>query len=182
MHSVYRNGFSLLEVLIAVFILCVGLLGVLALQLSTLHTAQDAHFETIALHLATEIAEQMRTATDSAEAMRQWQQLDYDSAAAQPDSRPILCYGDGRSCSPGQLAAFEIEQWKSRTRMQLPAGRLRICRDQTPWQADDKRPSWACSNHGNAPVWIKLGWQARHTDAPASSAPKLLLPVGALLD
>ena len=52
------GGFTLLEVLISLFVLALGVLGVLALLLSSMRVAQQVDAESVALHLAIDIADQ----------------------------------------------------------------------------------------------------------------------------
>jgi type IV pilus assembly protein PilV len=56
-----QKGASLLEVLIALFILGVGLLGVLAMQAESLKLNQQSYGSTQALFLANDAVERMRT-------------------------------------------------------------------------------------------------------------------------
>src|SRR5690606_15894095 len=55
-----ENGFSLIEVLVAVFVLAVGVIGAAGMQLAALRTTQQSSFQTRALHLAAEMADYMR--------------------------------------------------------------------------------------------------------------------------
>ena len=50
-----EHGFSLIEVLISVFVLAVGVIGAAGMQLTALRTTQQSVFQTKALHLATEM-------------------------------------------------------------------------------------------------------------------------------
>lgn len=175
----YRNeGFSLLEVLLSVLVLSVGLLGVLALQLMTLRAAQQAHVETAALHLATDIAERLRGATPSREAMRIFERFDFSVSAVPTASDSSACFGIHASCTPVELAHFDMAQWMARIEAQLPGGHVRTCRDRHPWQTATKQASWECSGEADAPMWIKIGWQDRTSGAHTETAPRLMLPAG----
>ena len=55
-----QAGVSLLEVLIAVLVLSVGLLGIAGLQTANLRNTQSAHQRTIAVLLATSMGERIR--------------------------------------------------------------------------------------------------------------------------
>lgn len=55
-----QRGISLLEVLVALFVLAVGLLGVIALQAETIKLNQQAYGSTQAIFMANDAAEQMR--------------------------------------------------------------------------------------------------------------------------
>ncbi len=57
----YAQGFTLIEVLIAVFVLSVGMLGVAALQVTSKRTNFDAVQRTTATLLAQELLERIRT-------------------------------------------------------------------------------------------------------------------------
>jgi type IV pilus assembly protein PilV len=59
-HGFFQRGSSLLEVIAALFILGVGLLGVLALQVESIKYNQQAYASTQALFVANDIVEQMR--------------------------------------------------------------------------------------------------------------------------
>jgi len=53
-------GFSLIEILISLLILSIGLLGLGGLQLSSLKSANNAHFRTVASLAATDLVDRMR--------------------------------------------------------------------------------------------------------------------------
>jgi type IV pilus assembly protein PilV len=55
-----NNGFSLLEVLISVFILAVGLLGLASLQMNSLKNNHSAQYRTSATVLAYDLIDRMR--------------------------------------------------------------------------------------------------------------------------
>lgn len=56
----YSHGYSLLELLIAIFILAIGLLGMAAMQAVSLKSNQEAQFRTAALSIAEDLASRMR--------------------------------------------------------------------------------------------------------------------------
>lgn len=58
-------GASMIEVLVALFVLAIGLLGVIALQTESLKLNNQAYSATQALFLANEMAERIRVDTDS---------------------------------------------------------------------------------------------------------------------
>ena len=57
--KVLKNGFSLLEVLIAVLIIAFGLLGMAALQLKTVQNSHSAYQRTVASVIAMDAAERL---------------------------------------------------------------------------------------------------------------------------
>lgn len=56
-----QEGFTLIEVMIAVLVLGVGLLGFALLQVNSLRMSQSANYRTQATNLATELLDQMRS-------------------------------------------------------------------------------------------------------------------------
>ena len=72
------QGFSLIEVLVAVLILSLGLLGVASLQIVSLRSTQDAYYRSIATVQLTAMIERLRAnQTQSARVTEQniWNQI-----------------------------------------------------------------------------------------------------------
>jgi len=55
-----QRGFTLIEVLVAIVILAVGLVGIAGLQAQSLRNSQDSYFRTQANAFATDLADRMR--------------------------------------------------------------------------------------------------------------------------
>ena len=60
MNKTAQKGVGLVEVLVALLILALGVLGFAALQLRALDAAQEATEQTIAMNTARDLAERMR--------------------------------------------------------------------------------------------------------------------------
>ncbi|MGA9851434.1 MAG: type IV pilus modification protein PilV [Gammaproteobacteria bacterium] len=100
-------GFSLLEVLIALVILSVGLLGIAALTSTSLKSNDSAYMRTQATALAYSIIDRMRA--NQTEAING----DYNIAIGTPaPGSSTACTGGGANCSSPALAAFDLAQWK----------------------------------------------------------------------
>ena len=56
------NGVSLMEVLVTTLVLGIGLLGVAALQITSLNSNQEGYFRSQATEIAESLASKMRTA------------------------------------------------------------------------------------------------------------------------
>ena len=201
-----HRGFSLIEVLVALLVLAIGVLGILALQLHTLRITRDIAAQSLALQLAADIAETVRGGADSPEMLEAFEHFDYIASANVGGSTGdnidgnavgagdgATCYGADSSCTPAQLAAFEMRDWQARIR-QLPGGRVRICRDDAPWNGTQHSIRWDCASTSNtnrtlAPLWIKAGWHGTASKFAMSSAmpsappaatplaPQLLIPL-----
>lgn len=114
-------GFTLLEILIAIVLLGVGLLGLAGLQAVSLRNNHSAYLRSQATMLAYEIIDRMRTNRVSAQAGR------YDIALG-PYSGPAPQDCTAVSCDGTQLAAYELQDWKQRLPRYLPSGDGSIAR------------------------------------------------------
>lgn len=120
------HGFSLLELLIAVAILSVGLLGLAQMQTIGLRNSQSAYYRTQATLLAYDIADRIRTNAVSSAAyvsgIVDWSDVQNGAGAEnQPTCDAVLS-----SCSPAALAANDISQWLASVNASLPLGSAQI--------------------------------------------------------
>lgn len=99
------QGFTLIEVLVALLVLSIGLLGVAGLQLASLRDSQDAYMRSQASILAMDITERMRANRDAARAN------EYDIALT---ATPAA--GTARS-------AQDLQEWRTRIADALPNGK-----------------------------------------------------------
>lgn len=163
-----NKGFSLIEVLVSVFVLTVGVIAASGLHLTALHTAQQSALQTRAIHLAVELAESMRTDLST---------LSEHVIALQDDD----CMTATGGCDNHAFASDDMGKWLQRVAQELPAGQARICQDASPWDSASERLSWSCSS-GDAtakgPFVIKIGWHDKASKREASiDSPKLALVV-----
>ena len=61
-----QRGFSLIEVLISIVVLCFGVLGMVGLQAASLQANREARLQSTAVRMAEEMAELMRSNKDTA--------------------------------------------------------------------------------------------------------------------
>lgn len=99
-----QRGFTLLEVMIAVFVLSIGLLGLAHLQVVTLKATQSADFKTQATILAMDMFSRMRANQDAAYGNSY--AIDLDDAVPGTTS----------------LADRDITEWRNNIGAQLPGG------------------------------------------------------------
>jgi len=101
------KGFSLLEVLIALVILSVGLLGIAAMLSTTVKSNDSAYMRSQATALAYNIIDRMRANQNAA------QNGEYDIALGTPaPGSSTVCNGVAANCSAASLANFDLSQWK----------------------------------------------------------------------
>jgi len=102
----HSKGFSLIEVLLALFVFSFGALGIAGLQLTAKQSNYDSRQRTTASLLASEIAEKMRVNTVGAASYAS--SLEGVDPAAIPGGANC---GPGASCDPNTLAQYDLNQW-----------------------------------------------------------------------
>jgi type IV pilus assembly protein PilV len=171
-----QSGFALVEVLISILVLSVGMIGAIKMQTNALQTTQHSHYFNVALQLATEMADEMRSNDDQ---MRLSEANPFLQVAFQAGKEAIkattLCFDI--NCTPDQLAASDIAEWLQDLNAALPNVRAVICLDDTAWDSVQHDLIWGCSALGNqASAVIKLGWTEKDEASP-DSPPRLVIPV-----
>ena len=173
-RSSFHAGFTLVEVLVALFVVALGIAGAAGLQMLAVRAARDAARLADGTRLAWSLGERMRAnglALSRPDDANPYLQLDYDAGGAPLTS--VLCYAD-TSCDPDDLARFDLSDVSSAVAGAFPGGRIRVCRDATALDATGLL-AWACDGRAGAPVVMKIGWRA-HGDT-ATGAPKVMLPL-----
>jgi type IV pilus assembly protein PilV len=167
MTSTQAKGFSLVEVLIAVFVLALGVIGAAGLQLAAVRTSQQSGYQTIAVELANELADKMRSSdaqmklSDSANVFAN---IKYDSASDSDPTAPTLCYSSSANCNANDLAKADIYEWLVNVKKLLPGGRVLVCRDSAPFDTSAKALTWTCTADSNSGLTIKIGWKSKNPD------------------
>ena len=139
-------GFTLAEVLVALFVLAVGVIGAAAVQNMAAQTRHMSGQVSAALQLANALAERM--AANGA----QMALPDADKVYLQEAGAPWIC---SIACTPAQLAATERDDTAAAVARAFPGVQLRVCRD-TPSMPQ----TWACHPAADAPLVVKIGWRA----------------------
>ena len=99
------KGFTLVEVMVAVLVLAIGLLGLAHLQITSLKNNQSAQSRTIATVMAADILDKMRA----------------NQTAAQAGSYALAIDADPPS-APGTVAGEDIADWLNTLATELPNG------------------------------------------------------------
>ena len=98
-----NTGFTLIEVLIAMVILAIGLLGLAGLQATSLRNTQSAYFRSEATQLAYGMADRMRANAANARLLAG---SAYLGAGTQVDTCKAA-----PGCTPAQMAQNDVYEW-----------------------------------------------------------------------
>ena len=142
-----QSGFSLLEVLIAVVILSVGLLGLAGMQVTSLKYVTSSLQRTQATSLAYDILDRMRANPDDNYATK------FDDPASDYTQ---ACLG-AVTCDAVQMAEFDLKEWKTAIETLLPGGQGNI-----PERVGNR-------------VLIKVRWIDKRDQANANAEKNLLV-------
>lgn len=174
------DGFTLIEVLVAMLLLVAGILATAAVQVATLRTRHATALMSGGVQLAGTLAERMRAngaAMQAADSANPYLQLHYNAAAeGAPAPAAVMCFG-AAACNSAQLAAFDLAEIKQALYAGFPQGRVAVCRDAAVWSGAAGGLAWECAGAANAPVVIKVGWRDRRADAEALFGPSVALVV-----
>ncbi len=113
------QGFTLVEVLIALIILSVGMLGIAGLYVHSMQAGRTSLFRHHAVTLAGDIADRIRANPRAVGA--------YALAGANNN-----CVDGGINCTPAQMAANDIFLWDLQATDTLPTGTVAVVFDNAP--------------------------------------------------
>lgn len=142
------GGFTLIEVLVAVVVLGVGLLGLAALQVSGLYYTHGSALRAQATLLASDMAERMQANPLGMQANN------YNNPTATQHGDCVGTTG----CAPADMAQHDASEWNLALSTQLPGGGGVVCRDSTPNDGTSGTPE--CDGNGTIYA-IKIWWRGR---------------------
>lgn len=115
-----QKGSSLVEVMVALFVLAIGLLGVLAMQAKSMQYNQSAHIYAQSIYLANDMAERIKSNPSQANSY-----LTASIPATAPTSCEISDF-TSTGCTQAQLNQWDLYNWKTRVVDRLPDGKAEI--------------------------------------------------------
>ena len=121
-----QTGFTLLEVMIAMVIFSIGLLGLAGIQGVSLQSNNSAYMRTVAMQYSYNMADLIRTATDGDGVVDATYTDGFSSSL--PGTEPTDCIVNDATtnCSLSDMADFDIYHWKKSLADKdrgLPSGR-----------------------------------------------------------
>lgn len=183
-----QSGFSLIEVLVAIIILSVGMLGAVGMQATALQSNKETRYQAIATTFGRELAEKMRgNNTIAIKTVANPYLFDQTlSAAPALPGGLVNCFTSGCT-SPGTLATWDVFDWQQRVQLALPTPRVKVCFDDDPFDSTGKA-RWACAPAtggagGNVAV-LKMSWTRNNTAgvlefATGAGVPVVVVPLTA---
>ncbi len=160
-----NHGFSLLEVLVAIVILSVGLLGIAGLQVKGLQVNHSSYMRTQATLLAYDMADRMR-ANITRQQDGSYKSGDYNMATTTP-SQHTKCRDANGKCTEQEMAENDLFEWNQAIRALLPTGSDCsedsqfcgvVCRNTIPVETDSTPAAPNCDGGNNDPYAIKIWW------------------------
>lgn len=112
-----QTGASLVETMVALFVLAIGLLGVLAMQVKGMQYNQSAYSYTQAVYLASDLAERVRSNIGLQRAeLNRYALAETLLDPATAEEPQVGC----QPCSPAERAQADLAQWQWRVAKELP--------------------------------------------------------------
>lgn len=139
-----ENGFTLLEILIALLVIAIGVLGHAKMQVKSMDIAQRAGFAQTANIALLDLAQRLRANQNAALAN------EFDFTNLTNGAAPASAECGTATCSRSQFAKYEVKDWYDDLNAQLPL------------------PRFSLSTVGNL-VTIILVWDAARTGAAPTS-------------
>ena len=130
LHS--QKGVGLIEVLVAVLVLAVGLLGLAGLQTQSLRFNNEAYFRTQATLLAMDMADRLRSNFETARTNTAV--YTFTKSETVPSGTKDC---SSNECSGTEIAAYDFAQWRARVEEVLPGGLVALTPEASgavPWQ------------------------------------------------
>src|SRR6476659_2341141 len=121
-------GFTLVEVLVALFVVALGVAGAAGVQALAVRAAGEAARLSDGTRLAASLAQRMRAnpaAMMLPDAAKPY--LQFDARAGEAIAASVSCYAD-TDCSPVQMAVFDLADTAETLAGRFPGGRMRVCR------------------------------------------------------
>ncbi len=155
-----QNGFSLLEVLIAMLVLAIGAGGLALLLLTSVQGTAQAQEHSFATLQASELA-----------------QLIHANPATlghfmYPDNTAAHC-DEEQPCQDAAWARSHLQQWQSALQHSLSQVQGLVCKDSSPMDGDVADA--ACDGEGEA--LVKIVWQPPASSRQTAETRRIVLPL-----
>lgn len=178
-------GFSLIEVLVAIIILSIGMLGAVGMQSAALKANKESKNQSVAVTFARDLGERMRgNHTIAIKTTVADNPFLFDTTLTTTSSVAsfsVNCFTTGCPV-PKDAAIWDVAEWQGRVQAILPTPRVKVCFDQNPYDSAGVA-RWACTDDGDLSV-LKMSWTSSNTTgsltfAASTGIPLVVLPLTA---
>ena len=178
-------GFSLIEVLVAIIVLSIGMLGAVGMQSAALQSNKESKNQSAAVTFARELGERMRgnhrIAIQTATADNPYLFDTTLSGTSSVATFTVNCATTGCP-STKDAAIWDVADWQGRVQAALPTPRVKVCFDKAPYDSAGVA-RWACTDDGDLSV-LKMSWTSSNTAgsltfASTTGVPLVVLPLTA---
>ncbi|WP_419834790.1 type IV pilus modification protein PilV [Endozoicomonas atrinae] len=144
-----NNGFTMIEVLVAMIIISVGLLGIAGLVVESRKNIVEVQQRSIALQLAEDLLARINANNSGLASYN-------GTITAAPAQPGTLCNAANSNCTPAQTAAFDLWQWGSA----LYGNEVQTAANTN---AGGLISPLACININNTDVTLTIVWRGKFT-------------------
>ncbi|WP_423201205.1 type IV pilus modification protein PilV [Fluviicoccus keumensis] len=116
-----QRGVGLIEVMVALLLLGIAVVGFAALQVRAVGSTHDAYFRTQGMAIAQEVAERLRANSNATFAINAVATYRAGSTGGVSDTQCIT-----NTCTPTQMAQFDIANLNTLAASTLPNGRFAV--------------------------------------------------------
>lgn len=173
-----ESGFSIIEVLVAIIILSIGMLGAVGMQATAMQSNKETRNQAAATTFARELAEKMRgnhTVAIKTTAADNPYLFETTLGAYVTIATPTInCFIDGCPIVK-DAATWDVADWQGRVQAALPTPRVKVCFDKDPFDSAGK-PRWDCTDDGDISV-LKMSWTRKNTSGTLEFAASTGVPV-----
>ena len=164
----HMQGFTLLEVLIAIIVIAFGFLAFAGMQLVSLRNAHSGTYQTIATQLAREMADNLRANKTAVG-------LGYYDNPVVGGVKTTNCLTTA-GCTTQQMAQMDLYLWDQKLATVLPLGQGHVSRtsvlsNPTPPTSGGAAPATYCTNNPGPPAdsyVIKIWWDDSRSGTPSA--------------
>ncbi len=178
-------GFSLIEVLVAIIVLSIGMLGAVGMQSTALKLNKESKNQAAAVMFARELGEKMRgnhtVAIQTTSANNPYLFDTTLTGTSSVATFSVNCFTTGCPILK-DAATWDVADWQARVQASLPTPRVKVCFDKEPYDSAGIA-KWACTNDGDLSV-LKMSWTTSNTAgsltfAASTGVPLVVLPLTA---
>lgn len=161
MNGERSRGFSLVEVMVAIVILAIGLVGLASLQMTGLKNNQSAYHRSIATILANDIADRMKANPNGVK-------LGHYNNGIAADVAATVCEGNS-ICTASDMARYDLKKWNDALARKLPGGKGMVCSTDPTKMSTlgySSSPTDGCVATANSDFYvIRIWWDDDRTGA-----------------